>query len=79
MAVLIIEDLVSRKWITQIVSSEETHTQVELAFTAALEIEGLLEAAEARHADGPNTGLVDITVDDQRRPILLAVSDIHTE
>jgi transposase InsO family protein len=75
MAVLIIEDLVSRKWITEIVSSEETHTQVELAFTAALEIEGLLEAAEARHTDGPNTGLVDITVDDERRPILLAVSD----
>jgi hypothetical protein len=36
MAVLIIEDLVSRKWITEIVSVEETSTQVELAFTAAL-------------------------------------------
>ncbi len=41
MAVLIIEDLVSRKWITEVVSSEETHTQVEVAFTAALEAEGL--------------------------------------
>jgi len=37
MAVLIIEDLVSRKWITEIVSVEESSTQVELAFTAALE------------------------------------------
>ena len=37
MAVLIIEDLVSRKWLTEIVSAEETSTQVELAFTAALE------------------------------------------
>lgn len=32
MAALIIEDLVSRKWITEIVSVEETSTQVELAF-----------------------------------------------
>src|SRR4051812_44220815 len=40
MAVLIIEDLVSRKWITEIVSVEETSTQVEMAFTAALEAEG---------------------------------------
>lgn len=71
MAVLIIEDLVSRKWITEIVSAEETHTQVEVAFTAALEAEGLLEAVEARHDDGR----VDIDVDDEARPILLAVSD----
>lgn len=71
MAVLIIEDLVSRKWITEIVSVEETSTQVELAFTAALEAEGLLEAVDARHDDGR----VDIGTDDQTRPILLAVSD----
>jgi len=71
MAVLIIEDLVSRKWITEIVSSEETSTQVELAFTAALELQGLLEAVDARLDDGR----VDITVDDETRPILLAVSD----
>ena len=71
MAVLIIEDLVSRKWLTEIVSFEETSTQVELAFTAALESEGLLDAVEARHADGR----IDISVDDQNRPVLLAVSD----
>jgi transposase InsO family protein len=71
MAVLIIEDLVSRKWITEIVSVEETSTQVELAFTAALEAEGLLEAVDARHDDGR----VDITTDEETRPILLAVSD----
>ena len=75
MAVLIIEDLVSRKWLTQIVSAEETHTQVELAFTTALEAEGLLEAVETRHADGPAAGLVDVSVDDEQRPILLAVCD----
>ena len=74
MAVLIVEDLVSRKWITEIVSSEETSTQVELAFTAALELEGLLEFVDARHDDGLAAGLVDLAVDDAR-PILLAVSD----
>ena len=71
MAVLIIQDLVSRKWITEIVSSEETSTQVELAFTAALELEGLLEQIDARHDDGR----VDVSIDDPQRPILLAVSD----
>jgi len=71
MAVLIIEDLVSRKWITEIVSVEETSTQVELAFTAALDIEGLLEVVDARGDDGPT----DPSVDDEARPILLAVSD----
>jgi putative transposase len=71
MAVLIIEDLVSRKWLTEIVSAEETSTQVELAFTAALDAEELLEAVEARLADG----WVDLAVDDETRPILLAVSD----
>jgi len=71
MAVLIIEDLVSRKWITEIVSVEETSTQVELAFTAALEAEGLLGVVDARHDDGR----VDLDADDETRPILLAVSD----
>ena len=37
MTVLVIEDLVSRKWLTHLVSVEETHTQVQNAFTAALE------------------------------------------
>jgi transposase InsO family protein len=75
MAVLIIEDLVSRKWITHLVSSEETSTQVELAFTAALQAEGLLEAVDARHDHGPAAGLVDLGTDDETRPILLAISD----
>jgi len=73
MAVLIIEDLVSRKWITEIVSVEESSTQVELAFTAALDAEGLLDAVDARHNDGPGAGRVNLATDDQSRPILLAV------
>jgi len=71
MAVLIIEDLVSRKWLTEVVSVEETSTQVELGFTAAMQAEGLLARVEARHDDGR----VDLTVEDETRPILLAVSD----
>jgi putative transposase len=71
MAVLIIEDLVSRKWLATVVSVEETSTQVELAFTAALEAEGLLDDVQTRRDDGT----VDLSVDDQTRPILLAVSD----
>lgn len=45
MTVLIIEDLVSRKWITHVVSAEETHLQVRLAFEQALEAEDLLTSA----------------------------------
>lgn len=71
MAVLIIEDLVSRKWLTEVVSVEETSTQVEVAFTNALAAEGLLEHVARR----PDTGLVDVSVDDEARPVLLAVSD----
>jgi putative transposase len=69
-AVTVIEDLVSRKWIADIVSAEETSTQVEIVFTDALAAEGVLPRVEAR-ADG----LVDLGVDDPARPILLAVSD----
>lgn len=71
MTVLVIEDLVSRKWLTHLVSVEETHTQVQNAFTAALEAEGLLEAALER----AGTQRVDPDSDDGLTPILLAVSD----
>jgi len=71
MTVLIIEDLVSRKWLTHLVSVEETHTQVQNAFTTALEAEGLLEAAMER----AGTGRVDPGSEDRLSPILLAVSD----
>ena len=71
MTVLIIEDLVSRKWLTHLVSVEETHTQVENAFMAALEAEDLLAAALER----AGTGRVDPALDDGRTPILLAISD----
>ncbi len=73
MAVLIIEDLVSRKWLTHVVSAEETHTQVQLGFEQALDAEDLLEAALDR-ADELGARL-DPNLDDGLSPILLAVSD----
>jgi hypothetical protein len=72
-AATVIEDLVSRKWLAEIVSAEETSTQVQVVFTEALEAEGLLGLVTARQ-----DGLVDPTVDDPSRPVLLALSDIHS-
>jgi transposase len=69
-AATVVEDLVSRKWLAEIVSVEETSTQVQVVFTEALEREGLLELVTARH-----DGLVDPTMDDPARPVLLALSD----
>jgi putative transposase len=63
-------DLVTRKWLATIVSAEETSTQIEVVFTDALEAEGLLDAALARGEQW-----LDLDTDDERRPILLAVSD----
>jgi len=71
MSVVIIEDLVSRKWLTHLVSVEETHVQVENAFTSALEAECLIEAALER----AGTGRVGSDADFGLTPILLAVSD----
>ena len=71
MAVLIIEDLVSRQWLSTVVSAEETSTQVEVGFTRALDTENLLERVEGRHGDGR----VDLSADDERWPILFAISD----
>jgi putative transposase len=70
MATVAVMDLVSRKWLSEIVSVEETSTQVAQAFTAALQLEGLGEAVAAYQ-----DALVDPTVDDPAHPILLAVSD----
>jgi len=41
-------DMVSRKWLTTLCSAEETSTQVEAAFTAALDAEQLLDLVDKR-------------------------------
>jgi len=70
MAVVTIMDLVSRKWLTEIVSVVETSLQVAQAFTDALRVEELDEAVVAYQ-----DALVDPKADDPAHPILLAVSD----
>ena len=59
--VVMIMDLVTRKWICELVSGEETSLQVQLAFTHALELEGLLDRVDAHQA-----ALADPTVDGPR-------------
>jgi transposase InsO family protein len=69
-AVITVMDLVTRKWICEVVSPEQTTTQVQVAFTDALALEGLLELVDARQ-----DALADPTLDADVQPILLAVSD----
>jgi putative transposase len=68
-AVTTVMDLVTRKWLCEIVSGEETSTQVQAAFLQALGQEGLLELIEARQDAQGDCSL------DEPFPILLAVSD----
>ena len=72
-AVITVMDLVTRKWICEVVSGEETSTQVQVAFTDALELEGLLELVEARQDRVADPAAAPL--DAQLAPILLAVSD----
>ena len=81
-ASIAILDMVSRKWLTTLTSAEETSTQVEVAFTAALEAEGLLDAADARATAALRAALasgdrkqIHALADDGQVPLLLAVSD----
>ncbi len=73
-AVFAVMDLVTRKWITELVSIEETSTQVQVAFIDALETEGLLELVEARQDATPPDPL-SFDAEPELPPILLAVSD----
>ncbi|MDN5861348.1 MAG: integrase core domain-containing protein, partial [Pseudonocardia sp.] len=81
-AVIAIIDVVSRKWITTVCSAEESSTQVEIAFTRALDAEDLWHAADAAATaelvkalvDG-DAEVIDKAVADGDRPLLLAISD----
>jgi putative transposase len=75
-------DVVSRKWLATLSSPEETSTQVEVAFTAALQAEALLDAADARATAALRAALargdrdkVHALADDGQVPLLLALSD----
>jgi len=67
----VITDVVSRKWVGDVTSTEETSVQVQAAFTRALRDEGLLEVIEERSPDGS----VLYDPEDGRLPVLLVMSD----
>jgi len=81
-AVVAVMDMVSRKWLATVCSAEETSTQVEVAFLAALEAEGLLQEIDVRDTEqlrqallsGQADQLTD-AVEGGQVPLLLAVSD----
>jgi transposase InsO family protein len=66
-------DVVSRKWLSTVVSAEETSTQVEVAFTRALVEDGKEYLLDAGLLDELAHGVV--PDNDERCPVLLAVSD----
>ncbi len=75
-------DMVSRKWVATLVSAEETSTQVEGCFLAALEAEGLLDVIDARDSEVLREALlsgqpeaIEEAVGGGQVPLLLAVSD----
>jgi putative transposase len=65
-------DVVSRKWLSTVVSAEESSTQVEVAFTRALVTDGKDHLLEASLLDELRTGVVP---DIDELPVLLALSD----
>jgi putative transposase len=81
-AALAIIDVVSRKWITTLVCAEESSVQVEVAFTAALAAEDLIQAADDRATavlrqallSGDRDRVATLTGHGQL-PLLLAISD----
>ncbi len=81
-AVIAVLDLVSRKWLATLCSPEETATQLEACFWAALESEQLLEVIDARDTDQLRTALLcgepeplADAIGAGQIPLLLAVSD----
>jgi putative transposase len=81
-AALAIIDVVSRKWLHTLVCAEESSVQVEVAFTAALGAEDLLDAADARATAALREALLDgdrdrvaALTDHGQLPLLLAISD----
>jgi transposase InsO family protein len=69
-------DVVSRRWLSTLVSAEETSTQIEVAFTAALTETGLDELLDAQLLAALRCGATDVdALDDGQLPVLLAMSD----
>ena len=81
-AVIAVLDMVSRKWLATLCSPEETSTQVEACFLAALEAEALLEVIDLRDTEQLRQALlsgepeqIEAVTGTGQLPLLLAVSD----
>jgi putative transposase len=81
-ASIAILDVVSRKWLATLTSAEETSTQVEACFLAALDAEDLLEAADQRATEALREAIASGEKDQVHGlasggqiPLLLAISD----
>ncbi|MEZ5119872.1 MAG: integrase core domain-containing protein [Candidatus Nanopelagicales bacterium] len=68
-------DVVSRKWLTTLVSAEETSLQVEVAFLDALHVAGLEHLIDLDTLDALRNGHIGLSDLDDQTPVLLAVSD----
>jgi hypothetical protein len=72
-ATTVVSDVITRKWIAEITSADETSIEVQAVFTRALRAERLDEVIDAANPDGIAW---DPESDDV--PVLLVMSDIHT-
>lgn len=70
-ATTVITDVISRKWVGDVTSTEETSIQVQAAFLGAVREEGLLTEIEARNC----AGTVPYDPDNDHLPVLLVMSD----
>ena len=71
--VVAVIDVISKYWLSTVVSAEESSTQVEVAFTRALVAEGKEHLLDADLLQELATGTV--PDNDERIPVLLAISD----
>lgn len=69
-ATTVISDVISRKWIADITSADETSIEVQAVFNRALRAERLDEQIEARNPDG-----IAWDPDNEHLPVLLVMSD----
>jgi transposase InsO family protein len=74
-AAIAVMDVVSRYWLTTLVSAQETSLQVEVAFINALRSAGLEHLIDLDTLQLLRTGQISLTDLDHRSPVLLAVSD----
>ena len=69
-ATTVISDVISRKWIADITSVDETSIEIQAVFNRALRVEGLHDVIDARNPDG-----VAWDPDNEQLPVLLVMSD----